>query len=268
MGMAYFTPETIRSFMLYHFAPERMVIAGVNVSHSELTKWAMRSFADYNAIPLKQREEAKASYTGGDLRMEGPSAFCNVAIAVESTPWGKKDLAATTLLKTILGGGSVMSTNPGTGPTSRLATQVVGQSPYVESCAAFNTSYSDSGLFGVYGVSQPDHAGEMCQAIAKTLGGVKSVGEEELARAKIQLKGELFRQADNDAFVLQDLGSQLLVSGHYGSAADFAKAIDRVSASQVSTVAGKLLAGKPTVAAYGDTHTVPHYSAVEAALKA
>merc|ERR1719439_260950 len=58
-GMAHFTPDTIRSFMLDHFAPERMVLVGVNVAHDELSKWAMRSFADYNAIPMKARTEAK-----------------------------------------------------------------------------------------------------------------------------------------------------------------------------------------------------------------
>merc|ERR1712045_949570 len=59
-SMPYFTPETIRGYMLDHFAPERMALVGVNVAHSDLTKWAMRSFADYNAIPLKERTEAKA----------------------------------------------------------------------------------------------------------------------------------------------------------------------------------------------------------------
>merc|ERR1712137_572813 len=54
-SMSHFTPETIRSFMLDHFAPERMVLVGVNVAHSDLSKWAMRSFVDYNAIPMKSR---------------------------------------------------------------------------------------------------------------------------------------------------------------------------------------------------------------------
>merc|ERR1712127_775702 len=135
-SMPYFTPETIRGYMLDHFAPERMVLVGVNVDHAELTKWAMRSFADYNAIPLKKREEVKAQYTGGDLRSEGPSPFCHVAIGLESAAWGKKDLAPVTVLQTILGGGNATSSNPGSAVTSRLSAQVVKQSPYVESCAA------------------------------------------------------------------------------------------------------------------------------------
>merc|ERR1739844_636723 len=141
----------------------------------------MRSFADYNAIPLKQRAEEKAVYTGGDLRAEGPSQFAHVAIGLESAAWGKRELAPTAILQTLLGGGSAVSNSPGSGVTSRLATQVVQQNPYVESCAAFNTSYSDSGLFGVYGVCQPDKASEMCSAIAKTLTSLTSVTAEELS---------------------------------------------------------------------------------------
>merc|ERR1712217_469875 len=87
-SMSYFTPDTIRSFMLDHFAPERMVLVGVNVNHSELAKWAMRSFADYNAIPLKARPDTPATYTGGDVRVEGASPYCHLAVGLESVAWG------------------------------------------------------------------------------------------------------------------------------------------------------------------------------------
>lgn len=266
-AIPHFTPETIRSYMLDHFAPERMVIVGVNVAHSELTKWAMRSFAEYNAIPMKPREKQPAQYTGGDLRQDGPSPFCHVALALKSVPFVQEEIAPVTLLQTILGGASAAATGVGFGATSRLSTQVLQQSPYVESISAFNTSYSDSGLFGVYGVSKPEHAGKMVHSVAKSLTGLTSVSQDELAKAKSMLKGRLFRQVDNDAELLQDLGSQLLLSGRYGSASDFAKIIDHVTAEEVTAAAKKMLAGRPTVAAFGDTHAVPHYSEVEAALK-
>merc|ERR1712039_723302 len=132
----------------------------------------MRSFVDYNAIPMKNRDATKALYTGGDLRLEGPSPFCHLAVGLESSPWGQKELAPIALLQAILGNGSASSKLPGSGGTSRLATGIVKQNPHVESCAAFNTSYSDSGLFGVYGVSHPDKAGEMTTAIFSSLKGL------------------------------------------------------------------------------------------------
>jgi len=266
-SMSYFTPETIRSFMLDHFAPERMVLAGVNVEHSELTKWAMRSFADYNAIPMKARSDAKAVYTGGDLRLEGNSPFCHLVLAFETASFSSGNLAPLEVVKTILGSGSAVVNSPGSGVTSRLAT-LVQQSPAVESCAAFNEYYSDAGLFGVYGVSQPEKAGEMCTAIVKSLAGCATISKDELAIAKSRCKGNLMREMDDDAGLLQNMASQIMNVGKYHSPADVIAAIDAVTEADVANAAKAILASKPTLAAYGDTHTVPHYAAVEAALKA
>eukprot|EP00933_Yihiella_yeosuensis_P079786 TRINITY_DN93208_c0_g1_i1.p1 TRINITY_DN93208_c0_g1~~TRINITY_DN93208_c0_g1_i1.p1 ORF type:complete len:545 (+),score=156.78 TRINITY_DN93208_c0_g1_i1:97-1635(+) len=267
-SMSYFTPETIRSYLLDHFAPERMTLVGVNVSHAELSKWAMRSFADYNAIPMKKRDAVKASYTGGDLRIDGSSPFCHLALGFESVAFGQAELAPVALLQTILGSGSASGRGIGGGVTSRLSTQVVKQNAAVESCAAFNTSYSDSGIFGVYGVSQAEKAGDMAKAIAKSMGGLTSVSKDELAKAKAMLKGKMFRQADNDSELMKDMGQQLLMTGKYASPSDFAKIIDGVSEGEVTAAAKKILSSKLTVAAYGDTHAVPHYAAMEAAFKA
>merc|ERR1712194_721261 len=88
-------------------------------------------------------------------------------------------------------------------------------------------------------------AGEMCASIAKTMGGCTSVSKEELAKAKAQLKGNLFRQLDDDAGLVQDLGTQIMLTGKHVPAADFAKTIDGVSEADVASVAKKLLASKP-----------------------
>ena len=54
----------------------------------------------------------------------------------------------------------------------------------MESCAAFGISYTDRGLFGVYGVSHPDKAGEMVTFITKAMAGLTEISEEERKRAK------------------------------------------------------------------------------------
>merc|ERR1712151_1449334 len=267
-SMPYFTPETIRSFMLDHFAPERMVLVGVNVAPEELSKWAMRSFADYNAIPMTKREAPAATYTGGSVMIEGPSPFCHLAIGLESMPWGQAELAPVAILQPLLGAGSAVSSSLGGGSLSRLNTEIVRQNPFVESCAAFNTSYSDSGLFGVYGVSHPDKAGELATGMLKALAGMKAITKDELAGAKAVLKANMLRQVDDDAAMMKDIGQQMLHSDGYGSPAEFCKIIDSTTMEQVTGAAKKLLSSRPTLAAYGDTHAVPHYGAVEAGLVA
>merc|ERR1711874_305738 len=123
-----------------------------------------------------------------------------------------------------------------------------------------NTSYSDSGLFGVYGVTKPDQAGALATAVSKALSGLVEVGKDELAGAKAMLKGKVLREMDDDASLMQSIGQQLLLTGAYGSGADFCKLIDAVTQDEVTAAAKAILSSKPTVAAFGDTHKVPHYS--------
>jgi len=264
-SMSYFTPETIRSYMLDHFSPENMVLVGVNCEHDDLAKWAMRSFVDYNAIPHKSRSVAKAAYTGGTAITKGDSPFCHFAVGLETGGWGESS-APVSVLTSLLGGSSASHQVPGAGLTSRLG-QIVSQNPGAESVSAFNTSYSDTGLVGVYGVTAPDAAGDVVTAVAGALKGAASVTEGELAKAKAALKGNLLRQADDSAAVMKDIGSQILLSGKYIGASEFCGHIDAVTAADVSAAAQAALSSAPTVVAYGDTHAMPHSSAVAAALK-
>merc|ERR1719326_1076709 len=103
---------------------------------------------------MKERADAKAVYTGGDVRMDGPSPQCHLGIALESTGLGEADRASVVVLEALLGGGRAGSSTVGGGSLSRLSQQDVKQNPHVHACMGFNRSYSDSGLFGVYGACQ------------------------------------------------------------------------------------------------------------------
>jgi len=103
-------------------------------------------------------------------------------------------------------------------------------------------------------------------ATLDTMGSIITA-KEDLALAKAVLKGKLARQVDDPSQLMQDMGQQLLHGGKYGGPTDFSKMIDGVTEAQVTDVAKKLLGSRPALAAYGDTHAVPHYGAIEAMLK-
>merc|ERR1711953_1440345 len=135
------------------------------------------------------------------------------------------------------------------------------------SCIGFNRSYSDSGLFGIYGACQAEAAGGLATQMIETLSGLKTISEAELDAAKAVLKGKLLRQLDNDAALLKDIGQQLLHTGAYRSPQAFSQSVDDVTIESVTAAAAKILSSNPTVIACGDTHALPHHSYVAAALK-
>lgn len=63
---------------------------------------------------------------------------------------------AYSLLQTIVGGGGAFSTGgPGKGMYTRLYLDVLNKHDWVESAMAFNTQYTDSGIFGLYMLANP-----------------------------------------------------------------------------------------------------------------
>merc|ERR1712139_21332 len=100
-----------------------------------------------------------------------------------------------------------------------------------------------------------------------TLTSLANVSDAEVTTAKGSLKGAIYRQMDTKESLVEDLGRQLIMSGRYGSTQEFAKLIDGVTAQHVKAAAKKVLSSKLTAVAYGDTHAVPHYAALEGKMK-
>jgi len=242
-----FTPDTIRSFMLDHFAPERMVLVGVNVDHAELSKWGMRSFAEYNAIPLKARPDTKAAYTGGDCRVEAAGP-CTIALGFEGVSDSSADKAAVMVLEALLS----------TGTSSLLGKAGLS----AEASAIF---YSDTGLFSVLGSCEAGKAADYIKTVTTVL--KSSPAAADIAKAKAAAKNLLALKAEDKSALVDSLGMSLLVGGSCGSVADLQKAIDGVKDADVTAAAKKIFGSKPTVVAHGDIYNVPHLSAIEAALK-
>jgi processing peptidase subunit alpha len=240
-----FTADTIRSYMLDHFAPERMAIVGINVDHAELSKWTMRSFAEYNAIPMKKRPDTKPAYTGGECRVEAAGP-CTIAIGFEGVPDSSADKAALMVIEALLGAGSQ---------------SLCGKAGL--SAEASATFYSDTGLFSITGTCEPGKAADYVKTLASVLKATPSAGD--VTKAKAYAKSLLALRCEDKSYLVDSLASSLIASNTCGSVADLMKAIDGVS--DIAGAAKKIFGSKPTVVAYGDVYNVPHYSAIEAALK-
>ncbi|CDJ37319.1 mitochondrial-processing peptidase alpha subunit, putative [Eimeria tenella] len=269
-SLQHYDANTIRQFILDHFSPENMVCVGVNVNHEEFSRWVMRAFVDYNAVPNKPRKYIQPIYTGGDSRVEALAPHAHIAVAFE-TPggWNGGDLVTYSVLQTLMGGGGAFSTGgPGKGMYTRLYLNVLNKYDWVESAMAFNTQYTDTGLFGLYMLANPNKASSAVKVMAEQFAGMTRVTAEELQRAKNSIKSSIYMNLENRGIVMEDIGRQLLMSGRVISPAEFCRAIDNVKEADIRRVAEKMFSKPPTVVAYGDICSVPHYEEIRAALRA
>ncbi|EXJ78863.1 mitochondrial processing peptidase [Capronia coronata CBS 617.96] len=198
-------------------------------------------------------------YTGGYLALPPLPApqnnlsipLSHVHIAFEALPISSEDIYAQATLQTLLGGGGSFSAGgPGKGMYSRLYTNVLNQHGWVESCVAFNHSYTDSGLFGIAGACEPGRVGHMVDVMCRELqaltleSGFPSLQLAEVNRAKNQLRFSLLMNLESRLVELEDLGRQVQVHGRKVGVKEMCAKIDALTVADLRRVAKRILTGQ------------------------
>ncbi|PHH67895.1 hypothetical protein CDD80_422 [Ophiocordyceps camponoti-rufipedis] len=193
-----------------------------------LSTSAAREATVLDALPPSSARRANAAhYTGGYLSLPAAQPSLNsgnhthIHLAFEGLPVGSDDIYALATLQTLLGGGGSFSAGgPGKGMYSRLYTNVLNQHGWIESCVAFNHSYSDSGLFGISASCQPGQTATMLDVMCHELRaltlkrGHGSLQTDEVERAKNQLRSSLLMNLESRMVELEDLGRSIQMHGY------------------------------------------------------
>ena len=149
------TRDDLIKYVKDNYTPDRMVLSAAGaVNHEGLVRLAEQHFGSMRASSpenSKARFEP-ASYTGTDVRIrydDHPTA--HICLAVEGASWTNPDYWALLVAQSIIGS---WNRSLGAAPhvSSKLA-QKLYKHNLANSFMSFNTSYSDTGLFGIYLVS-------------------------------------------------------------------------------------------------------------------
>lgn len=202
--------------------------------------------------------DVPSHYTGGYLALPtlpAPQnnlsmALSHVHMAFEAFPISSEDIYALATLQTLLGGGGSFSAGgPGKGMYSRLYTNVLNQHGWVESCVAFNHSYTDSGLFGIAAACEPGRVGHMVDVMCRELqaltseSGFASLQMAEVNRAKNQLRFSLLMNLESRLVELEDLGRQVQVHGRKVGVKEMCDKIDALTIADLRRVAKQVFSG-------------------------
>ncbi|KAJ5332387.1 hypothetical protein MYU51_019309 [Penicillium brevicompactum] len=213
------------------------------------------SLVEPSALDLRQ----PAHYTGGFIALPPipPPAspmlprLSHIHLAFEALPISSPDIYALATLQTLLGGGGSFSAGgPGKGMYSRLYTNVLNQHGWVESCIAFNHSYTDSGIFGITASCSPTRTTEMLEVMCRELQsltldtGFSALQAQEVNRAKNQLRSSLLMNLESRMVELEDLGRQVQVHGRKVSVREMCEQIDALTVDDLRRVARQVFGGQ------------------------
>lgn len=266
--------ENVRSITRQHLAdyiatnytaPRIVVSAAGAVDHEALVKAAEKVFAKLPTDGPSAADLVKqnpSSFTGSDVRIRDPDhPTLNLAIAYKGAASTDPDSVPLMVAQTILGS---WNKNSGIGVDghNRLA-QRIAINGLADSYMAFNTNYHDTGLFGVYAVAD-SHADleDLTWSIMHEVTALcYNVNEEDVARARNQLKTSLLFAQDVTTGAAEDIGRSLLVYGRRVPKAELFARIDAVDADAIKGVANRFLLDQDVaVAALGDTQFLPDYN--------
>jgi len=255
------TRAQILEYTNTHYVAPRMVVAGAGaVEHDDLVKLSEKFLG---SVPSQGKKEAvmePARFTGSDIRVRyDDMPLAHVALSFPIGGWKDPDNFPLLLIQSMLGSWNKASTG-GVHSSSTMIARIA-QQELADSVSCFNTQYSDTGLFGIYGV-----AGEFCldNLMFEMTRGLTnlcySVDPVQLDEAKNQLKMNMLSQLDGSTVICEDIGRQVLTYGRRMHPTEVVSRIDAVDAQAVKNCANRYFYDRcHALAAVGPIYELPDY---------
>ena len=244
--------DALTSYMGEHYIAGRMVVAAAgNLDHDRLVAEVEEAFSDVATSADTSQEPAR--YAGGDVRQDRDLEQVHLTLGFEGVSFSDPDYFALSVMSTMLGGGM----------SSRLFQEVREELGLAYAIYSFTSSYLDSGLFGVYAGTGEGEAETVVPAICDILGGLAgTVSDDELKRAKAQIKAGILMSLESTASRCEQLARQILVFGRPLPPDEVSARIDAIGRDAIDAIARRLLGRTPTFAALGPIDRVQTFDEI------
>ncbi|KAK3330069.1 Metalloenzyme, LuxS/M16 peptidase-like protein [Apodospora peruviana] len=241
------TRTELSNYIKNNYTADRMVLVGAGgVPHEKLVEMADKYFTNLPATSPQTGayllSKKAPDFIGSEIRYRDDTLpTANIAIAVEGVSWNDDDYFTALVTQAIVG-----NYDKALGNASHMSSKlssIVHKNELATSYMSFSTSYSDTGLWGIYMVTDQltkiDDLVHFALREWSRLSG--SVSEAEVERAKAQLKASILLSLDGTTAVAEDIGRQIVTTGRRMTPGEIERVIDAITAKDVMEFANKKL---------------------------
>ena len=251
----------------YHderYRPDNVVVSAAgNIEHEKLLE--LVEGAIQAGLPEGNgRRELEAAPTAPNPTLafhEKQTEQYHLSLGAPGIPRGDERRFALRILDTILGGST----------SSRLFQEVREKRGLAYSVYSYSSQYLDSGQVGVYVGTRPDNVGEALEIIGRELSRLEEITDEEVERARENVKGRTVLSTESMLSRMNRLGSSVLTGIPLLTLDEVLDHLDAVTRDDLTNLARELFAPeRMSVAGVGGDEAVVREAvgAVNAALAA
>lgn len=250
--------ELLHAFRSKHFTNSRCTLVGVGIQHDNILRSA-------ELVRLSQGaalSRPKSKFTPTEIRDDNDASLVHVALGIEGVGLSGKELMATGIVSHAFGE-SPFRVKHSRG-SSKLAKVAAAQSTEPASASAFNSNYSDTGLFGFHIVADKNDIGKVVRGVYAELqkSAKNGLTNDEITRAKNSLKTALSFYMESTPAYMEALGYS--VEHANTGLNELFKAVDAVSANDVNALLKRYASSKASLAAIGNLSQVPRLEELHA----
>ena len=221
-------------------ASETIFCAAGRIEHDHLVGLLSDAFASLPDTTRNGREAA--SYKGGDIRVERDLEQVHIVLGLDGVGCKDEDFYAASVLSTLFGGGM----------SSRLFQEVREERGLAYSIYSFLSCYEDSGIFGIYAGTGPEHLSDLIPLLAdEAMKLAGTLDPEETARARAQLKASILMARESTSARTEQMARHIMLFDRQIDVEEIVQKIEAVDDDAVRAVAERIFKGRPTVAANG-----------------
>jgi predicted Zn-dependent peptidase len=186
-------------------APEMVVSVAGNVQHDEVVRLVQAAFPAGQGVPAPLRPYAPPPQLSGAVVDDRPTEQAHLVLGMHALDRSDERRWALSVLSTALGGGM----------SSRLFQEIREKRGLAYSVYSYASTHHDAGMFGVYAGCSPSRVDDVLSLIREQLALVadKGLTDEEVARAKGNLRGSLVLGLEDTGSQMSRIGKAELVHG-------------------------------------------------------